>query len=95
MVKELTRERQMIKIQNLTKRKRVRMITVKKYHHDVSKKENLKNYITEHVSFSPVMLDEIVVNINRIISIYSCIWYRTNISFNKLLTSTYAVEDFS
>ena len=91
MVKELTRERQTIKIQHLTKRKRVRIITVKNIH----KKENLKNYITEHVSFSPVMLDEIVVNINRIISIYSCIWYRTNISFNKVLTSTYAVEDFS
>ena len=51
MVRELTRERQMIKIQNLTKRKRVRIITVKKNHHDVSKKENIKNYITEHVLF--------------------------------------------
>ena len=61
MVKELTRERQAIKIQNLTKRKIVRIITVKKNHHDVSKIENLKYYITEHVLFLPVMLDEIAV----------------------------------
>ena len=60
MVKELTRERQTIKIQHLTKRKRVRIITVKNIH----KKENLKNYITEHVSFLPVMLDEIGVYYN-------------------------------